>query len=63
MVFKKLLQHLATKGTYSPGDWKCDEAWREQNIGVPSSDVPAEVDLLHMRIERHGSEVTPVTIR
>ena len=23
------------------------------NIGVPSSDVPAEVDLLHMRIERH----------
>ena len=25
------------------------------NIGVPSSDVPAEVDLLHMRIEHHGS--------
>ena len=24
------------------------------NIGVPSSDVPAEVELLHMRIERHG---------
>ena len=23
------------------------------NIGVPSSDVPAEVDSLHMRIERH----------
>ena len=23
--------------------------------GVPSSDVPAEVDLLHMRIERHAS--------
>ena len=23
------------------------------NIGVPSSDVPAEVELLHMRIERH----------
>ena len=23
------------------------------NIGVPSSDVPAKVDLLHMRIERH----------
>ena len=24
-------------------------------IGVPSSDVPADVDLLHMRIERHVS--------
>ena len=23
-------------------------------IGVPSSDVPAEVESLHMRIERHG---------
>ena len=23
------------------------------NIGIPSSDLPAEVDLLHMRIERH----------
>ena len=23
------------------------------NIGVPSSDVPAEVDLLHIRIELH----------
>ena len=23
------------------------------NIGVPSSDVPAEVDSLHMRIECH----------
>ena len=29
------------------------------NIGVPSSDVPAEVDLLHMRIERHA--VTYIT--
>ena len=25
------------------------------NIGVPSSDVPAEVDLLHTRIERHAT--------
>ena len=25
------------------------------NIGVPSSDVPAEVELLHMRIEHHDS--------
>ena len=24
------------------------------NIGVPSSDVPAEVELLHMRIEHHA---------
>ena len=32
MVFKKVLQHLATRGTYSPGDWKCDEAWREQTL-------------------------------
>ena len=28
------------------------------NIGVPSSDVPAEVDSLHMRIERHEVLVT-----
>ena len=26
------------------------------NIGVPSSHVPAEVELLHMRIERHAVE-------
>ena len=32
MVFKKLLQHLAARGTYSPGDWRCDEAWREQTL-------------------------------
>ena len=32
MVFKKLLQHIATRGTYSPGDWRCDEAWREQTL-------------------------------
>ena len=35
MVFKKLLQHLATRGTYSPGDWRCDEAWREQTLVCP----------------------------
>ena len=35
MVFKKLLQHLATRGTYSPGDWRCDEAWREQTMVYP----------------------------
>ena len=32
MVLKKLLPHLATRGTYSPGDWRCDEAWREQTL-------------------------------
>ena len=36
MVFKKLIQHLATRGTYSPGDWRCDEAWREQTLVYPS---------------------------
>ena len=35
MVFKKLLQHLAIRGTYSPGDWRCDEAWREQTLVYP----------------------------
>ena len=35
MVFKKLLQHLATRGTYSPGDWRCDEAWCEQTLVYP----------------------------
>ena len=27
------------------------------NIGVPSSDVSAEVDLLYMRIERHVNAI------
>ena len=35
MVFKKLLQHPATRGTYSPGDWRCDEAWRAQTLVYP----------------------------
>ena len=35
MVFKKLLQHLATRGTNSPGDWRCNEAWREQSLVYP----------------------------
>ena len=35
MVFKNLLQHLATRGTYSPGDWRCYEAWREQTLVYP----------------------------
>ena len=35
MVIKKLLPHLATRGTYSPGDWRCDEAWREQTFVYP----------------------------
>ena len=34
-VLKKLLPHLATRGTYSPGDWRCDEAWREQTLVYP----------------------------
>ena len=34
-VLKKLLPHLATRGTYSPGDWRCDEAWREQTLVHP----------------------------
>ena len=32
VVFKQLLPHLATRGTYSPGDWRCDEAWCEQTV-------------------------------
>ena len=35
MVLKKLLPHVATRGTYSPGDWRCDEAWREETLGYP----------------------------
>ena len=34
-VLKKLLPHLATRGTYSPGDWRCDEAWHEQTLVYP----------------------------
>ena len=33
MGLKKLLHHLATRGTYSPGYWRCDDAWREQTLG------------------------------
>ena len=35
MVHKKLLPHLATRGTYSPGDRRCDEAWRKQTLMYP----------------------------
>ena len=35
MVLKKLLPHLATRGTYFPGDWRCDEAWHEQTLVYP----------------------------
>ena len=34
-VVKKLLPHLATRGTYPPRDWRCDEAWREQTLVYP----------------------------
>ena len=53
MVLKKLLPHLATRGTYSPRGLMVRWSVTWANIGVPSSDVPTEVDLLHMRIERH----------
>ena len=32
IVLKKLLSHLATRDTYSPGDWRCNEAWPEQTL-------------------------------
>ena len=35
MILKKLLLHLATRGTYSPGDWRCDEAWCEEALVYP----------------------------
>ena len=35
MVLKKLLPRLATRGIYSPVDWRCDEAWREQTLVYP----------------------------
>ena len=35
MVLKKMLPHLATRSTYSPGDWRCDELWREQTLVYP----------------------------
>ena len=34
-VLKELLPHLATTGTYSLGDWRCVEAWREQTLVYP----------------------------
>ena len=35
MVLKKLLPYIATRDTYSPGDWRCDEVWREQTLVYP----------------------------
>ena len=35
MVLERLLPHPATRGTCSPGDWRCDEAWREQTLVYP----------------------------
>ena len=35
MVLKKLLPHLATRGTYCPGDWRFGEAWREPTLVYP----------------------------
>ena len=35
MVLKKMLPHLATTGTYSSRDLRCDEAWREQTLVYP----------------------------
>ena len=35
MVLEKLLPHLATRGTFSPRDWRFDEAWREQTLMYP----------------------------
>ena len=45
-------------GTLTPQGLKVRWSVTWANIGVPSIDVPAEVELLHMRIERHeGPEV------
>ena len=49
MVLKKLLPHLATRGTYSPGIGGA----MKRDVRKHWCDVPAEVGLLHMRIERH----------
>ena len=35
MGLQKLLPHLATRGPFSPGDWRFDEAWREQTLLYP----------------------------
>ena len=53
MVLKKLLPNIATRGTYSQKELKVRWCVTWANIGVPSSDVPAEVELLHMIIERN----------
>ena len=54
MVPKKLFPHLATRGTYSPGDWRCDEAWREQTLVYPPVMCQQRLSYLHMRIELHA---------
>ena len=53
IVLKKLLPNPATMGHLLPRGLKVRWSVVWVNICVPSSDVPAEVDLLHMRIERH----------
>ena len=53
MVLKKLLPHIATSGTYSPGDWRCDKAWREQTLVYPPVMCQQRLIYFPMRIERH----------
>ena len=63
MVLKKLLPHLATRGAYSPGDWRCDEAWREQTLVYPPVMCQQRLILLHMRIERHAGHYNITYVR
>ena len=42
------------QGNLHPRELKVWWSVARANIGVPSSDVPAEVELLHMIIESHG---------
>ena len=53
MVLKETASSSCHQGHLLPMGLKVRWSVTWANIVVPSSDVPAEVDLLYMRIERH----------
>ena len=55
VVLKKLLPHLAASGTYSPGEHRGDEAWREQTLVYPP--VMCQQRLIHCTWELNVMQI------
>ena len=61
MILKKLIPHLATRSTYSPGDRRCDEAWREQTLVYPP--VMCQQGLIYCTCELNVMSWMPLCVR